>query len=103
MPRSSRDEEFSAFVQTRRTGLVRSACLLTVGDVYRAGDLVQAALGRLYVAWPKVRRAGIESAHVWRIAVNATSTRSAAPEGGTSVTYPNSPRRPHRPRPSRTA
>ena len=24
MPRSSRDEEFSAFVQTRRTGLVRS-------------------------------------------------------------------------------
>ena len=50
MPRSSRDEEFSAFAQTRRNGLVRSACLLTVGDAYRAGDLVQAALGRLYVA-----------------------------------------------------
>jgi len=27
MPRSSRDAEFSAFAQTRRTGLVRSACL----------------------------------------------------------------------------
>ena len=50
MPRSSRDEEFSAFAQTRRNGLVRSACLLTVGDAYRAGDLVQEALGRLYVA-----------------------------------------------------
>ena len=31
MPRSSRDEEFSAFVQTWRSGLVRSAGLLT-GD-----------------------------------------------------------------------
>jgi hypothetical protein len=33
MPRSSRDEEFSAFVQTRRTGLVRSAYLLTAGTL----------------------------------------------------------------------
>ena len=39
MPRSSRDEEFSAFVQTRRTGLVRSACLLTAGDTHLAEDL----------------------------------------------------------------
>ena len=40
MPRSSRDEEFSAFVQTRRTELVRSACLLMAGDrqVRRAGQ-----------------------------------------------------------------
>ena len=58
MPRSSRDEEFSAFVQTRRTGLVRSACLLTAGDTHLAEDLVQTALARLYVAWPRVRRAG---------------------------------------------
>jgi len=71
MPRSSRDEEFSAFVQARRTGLVRSACLLTAGDTHLAEDLVQTALARLYVAWPKVRRAGTESAYVWRIIVNA--------------------------------
>jgi hypothetical protein len=44
MPRSPRDEEFSAFVQTRRTGLVRSACLLTAGDTHLAEDLVQTAL-----------------------------------------------------------
>jgi DNA-directed RNA polymerase specialized sigma24 family protein len=55
MPRSSRDEEFSAFVQARRTGLVRSACLLTAGDTHLAEDLVQTALTRLYVAWPKVQ------------------------------------------------
>ena len=51
MPRSSRDEEFSAFVQTRRTGLVRSACLLTAWDTHLAEDLVQTALaiGKLVV------------------------------------------------------
>ena len=71
MPRSSRDEEFSAFVQTRRSGLVRSACLLTAGDTHLAEDLVQTALARLYVAWPRVRKAGTESGYVWRIIVNA--------------------------------
>jgi DNA-directed RNA polymerase specialized sigma24 family protein len=71
MSRSSRDEEFSAFVQARRTGLVRSACLLTAGDTHLAEDLVQTALARLYVAWPRVRRAGTESGYVWRIIVNA--------------------------------
>jgi RNA polymerase sigma-70 factor (sigma-E family) len=71
MPRPTRDEEFSAFVQTKRTGLVRSACLLTAGDTHSAEDLVQTALARLYVAWPKVRRSGTEAAYVWRIIVNA--------------------------------
>jgi RNA polymerase sigma-70 factor (sigma-E family) len=71
MPRSSRDEEFSAFVSERRSGLVRSASLLTAGDTHLAEDLVQTALARLYVAWPKVRQAGTESAYVWRIIVNA--------------------------------
>ena len=36
-----------------------------------AEDLVQTALAQLYVTWPKVRRAGTESANVWRIVVNA--------------------------------
>jgi len=58
----SRDEEFSAFVEARRTGLVRSAYLLTAGDTHFAEDLVQTALARLYLAWPKVRRAGTETA-----------------------------------------
>jgi hypothetical protein len=39
MPRSSRDEEFPAFVQARRTGLVRLACLLAAGDTHLAEDL----------------------------------------------------------------
>jgi RNA polymerase sigma-70 factor (sigma-E family) len=71
MPRSSRDEEFSGFVRTRRVDLLRSACLLTAGDTHQAEDLVQTALARLYVAWPRVQRSGTQFAYVWRIIVNA--------------------------------
>ncbi len=53
MPRSPRDEEFSAFVAERRIDLLLSACLLTAGDTHLAEDLVQTALARLYVAWPR--------------------------------------------------
>ena len=45
--------------------------MCTAADTHLAEDLVQTALARLYVAWPKVRRAGTESANVWRIVVNA--------------------------------
>src|SRR5215469_16016336 len=71
MPRSLRDEEFSVFVRARRVELLRSACLLTAGDTSHAEDLVQTALGRLYVAWPRVRRSGTPAAYAWRIIVNA--------------------------------
>lgn len=71
MPRSQRDEEFSAFVRARRPELLRSACLLTAGDRHQAEDLVQTALARLYVAWPRVRRTGTQTGYAWRIIVNA--------------------------------
>jgi RNA polymerase sigma-70 factor (sigma-E family) len=71
MPRSQRDEEFSVFVRARRVELLRSACLLTAGDTHRAEDLVQTALARLYVAWPRVRRSGTQAAYAWRIVINA--------------------------------
>ena len=71
MPRSSRDEEFSGFVRARRVDLLRSACLLTAGDTHQAEDLVQTALARLYVAWPRIQRSGTQFAYVWRIIINA--------------------------------
>jgi RNA polymerase sigma-70 factor (sigma-E family) len=72
MPRSPRDEEFSAFVLARRVELLRSACLLTAGDTHLAEDLIQTAFARLYVAWPRVRRSGTEAvAYTWRIVVHA--------------------------------
>jgi RNA polymerase sigma-70 factor (sigma-E family) len=71
MPRSLRDEEFSVFVRDHRIELLRSACLLTAGDTHLAEDLVQTALARLYVAWPRVRRSGTQAAYARRIVVNA--------------------------------
>ena len=71
MTQSLRDEEFSAFVVRRRVGLLRSACLLTAGDPHLAEDLVQTALARMYVAWPKVRRSDSPDAYARRILVNA--------------------------------
>ena len=71
MPRSSRDAEFSAFVRSHRSELLRSACLLTAGDTHLAEDHVQTALARLYVAWPKVLRTGSAIPYVRRIIINA--------------------------------
>jgi RNA polymerase sigma-70 factor (sigma-E family) len=68
MPRS-RDAEFSAFVTTGRAGLVRTAFLLTAGDIHLAEDLVQTALTRLYLAWPRVRSG--PAAYARRTLVNA--------------------------------
>lgn len=51
-----RDEEFTAYVAARARLLRRSAYLLC-GDWHRAEDLTQSALTKVYLAWPKVRRA----------------------------------------------
>jgi RNA polymerase sigma-70 factor (sigma-E family) len=45
---------FRAFAVSRRPSLRRTAYLLC-GDWHQADDLVQAALVKLYVAWPRIR------------------------------------------------
>src|ERR1700759_5228807 len=58
MRSTDRDHEFVEFATAQRAALVRMARLLTAGDEALAEDLVQTALTRLYLAWPRVRRAG---------------------------------------------
>ena len=70
MPPRSRDTEFSAFVRDHRVELLRSTCLLTAGDTHLAEDLVQIALARLYVAWPRVDPATV-AGYTRRIVINA--------------------------------
>lgn len=65
-----RDGAFRAFVSARRPALVRLATLLTAGDAHLAEDVVQTALTKLYVAWPRVRADGAE-AYARRVVVNA--------------------------------
>ncbi len=60
-----RDAEFSAFVEHRRPALRRFAYALC-GDWHRADDLVQTALVKAYLAWPRLHSQGREEAYVRR-------------------------------------
>ncbi|MCK7621782.1 SigE family RNA polymerase sigma factor [Streptomyces sp. RS10V-4] len=58
-----RAAECVEFAVARAGHLYRSACLLTAGDTHLAEDLVQETLGRLYVHWGRVSRAGNPAAY----------------------------------------
>jgi RNA polymerase sigma-70 factor (sigma-E family) len=60
-PSSARDDQFRSYVVTSRAQLVRTATFLTSGDRHAAEDLVQTALMRLYVAWPRVRGESVDA------------------------------------------
>jgi RNA polymerase sigma-70 factor (sigma-E family) len=65
-----RDEEFRSFVTGHRSALLRAATFLTAGDGFAAEDLVQSALMRVYVAWPRVRT-GTAEAYARKAVLNA--------------------------------
>lgn len=67
--KDSRDEEFTEYVAARRARLRQTAYLIS-GDWHLAEDLVQTALTKLYVAWPRIRRAGNVDAFARRTLVN---------------------------------
>jgi RNA polymerase sigma-70 factor (sigma-E family) len=69
-PRAGRDEAFSAFVLARQ-GHLRAIAYSLCGDWHEADDLLQTALTKLYVAWPRVTRDGSPEAYVRRILVHA--------------------------------
>lgn len=62
------DEEFLGFVDQASQRLLRLAWMLT-GDKGTAEDLVQEALERVYVAWPRIEPAG-RVAYARRVVTN---------------------------------
>ena len=78
MRSTDRDEAFSEFVAARQTHLRRIAYALC-GDWHRADDLLQTALTKLYVAWPRIRHEGNEEAYVRQIMVRANIDESRRP------------------------
>lgn len=69
MKADARDAEFSAYMAARQASLLRTAYLLT-GHRHSAEDLVQVALGKLYLSWDKVERRESLDGYVRRILVN---------------------------------
>ena len=81
MSRESRetvDREFAEFVAARQTHLRRIAYAVG-GDWHRAEDLLQTALVKLYVAWPRLHSDGREEAYVRQIIVRANIDESRRP------------------------
>ncbi|MDN5744139.1 MAG: sigma-70 family RNA polymerase sigma factor, partial [Nocardioidaceae bacterium] len=64
------EDEFVTFAQASRAQLRRTAYLMC-GDWDRASDHVQEALIRVYVAWPRLERAGREYAYARKAVVSA--------------------------------
>lgn len=66
--RKARDVEYTAFVAARQTHLRRIAYAIC-GDWHQAEDVLQIALVKLYVAWPRLHRDGREESYVRQIIV----------------------------------
>jgi len=73
-----RDAAYTEFVRARQTHLRRIAYAVC-GDWHRADDLLQTALVKLYVAWPRLHRDGREEAYVRTIIVRANIDESRRP------------------------
>ena len=71
MEREDRDTAFTDFVTSRSRALLSSAYLLT-GDLQRGEDLMQTALLKAYLAWPRLREPAAAEAYVRRTMVTTS-------------------------------
>lgn len=78
MKRRDRDVEFSEFVAAHQLQLRRFAYSVC-GNWTQAEDLLQTALTKLYVAWPKVRERNSEHSYARRIIMRASVDESRRP------------------------
>ncbi len=67
---TQRDDDFTAFVTARSGSLLRLAYVLT-GHRTDAEDLLQVALAKAYVAWPRIRSANAVESYVRTCLVRA--------------------------------
>lgn len=67
---SARDSAYADFVAASQ-GRLRRIAYAVCGDWHQAEDLLQTALVKLYVAWPRLHRDGREEAYVRQIIVRA--------------------------------
>jgi RNA polymerase sigma-70 factor (sigma-E family) len=70
MTATARDDQFRLFVTQRRGALLRAATLLSFGNAFRAEDLVQTVLMRMYLSWARIRPDTRDS-YAYKVLVNA--------------------------------
>ena len=68
------EAEFNEFVRARWPAFARTAYLLCAGDLGRAEDLVQTALARTMLAWPRLHDRGDLDGYVYRVMVHAQAS-----------------------------
>jgi RNA polymerase sigma-70 factor (sigma-E family) len=73
--RRDRDAEFTEYVSARRKTLL-TAAYFCCGSWNHAEDILQTALAKLYVAWPRVHRSRSEEAYARRIILNTAIDES---------------------------
>lgn len=78
MSQAEREASYVEFVTSRRDQLRRIAYGMC-GDWHRADDLVQTALVKLYVAWPRINRRGSEDAYARKVLLNVAIDDSRRP------------------------
>ncbi len=86
--RAAQEREFVDFVRDASPRLLTTAWMLT-GDPHQAEKLVQEALARVYVRWPKVRT-GTPLAYTRRVVTNLIPTTGASTVARCSSTRPPS-------------
>ena len=59
----AQEQEFRQFVTSRQTSLLRTAYLLT-GSLHSAEDLLQTALTKTYLAWPRIKDKSLAERYV---------------------------------------
>ena len=87
---STRDTEFAAYVAARSAWLQRTAYLMC-GNRTLAEDLAQAALVKLYVAWPRIQRRDAVDAYARRTLARVCIDESRKPWRRESMTTEHVP------------
>lgn len=76
--RPSDEASFAEFVTGSSRALRRTAYLIT-GDWHRADDVLQSALVKLYVAWPRLTKSGAFPAYARKVVVNTAIDETRRP------------------------
>ncbi|MEU4439007.1 SigE family RNA polymerase sigma factor [Micromonospora chalcea] len=90
--RSTRDEDFSAFVAATAPRLRRTAYLMC-RDWHLAQDLTQITFTRMYASWARIRHAANLDAYSRRVLMNAVFDQRSR-RSGTEVVCADLPERP---------